>query len=52
MAWDVAQHLLTEQPQTVLVACADVHFGDLVFPELMPGEVRIGPTFFGFRIAE
>jgi hypothetical protein len=52
MAWDIARHLLTEQPQTVLVACADVHFGDLVFPELLPGEVRMGPTFFGFRIGE
>jgi hypothetical protein len=36
----------------VLLACADVSFDDLDFPELAPGKIRLGPTFFGFRVAE
>lgn len=48
--WEVARHLVSVTPPTVVLACADVAFAHVQPPLLEPGEVRFGPTFFGFRI--
>jgi hypothetical protein len=52
LAWEVAQHLLTDRPCFIQLVCADVSFAHLSFPELGPGQVLLGPTLFGFRLAE
>lgn len=52
IAWKIACHLLAKEPRCVVLACADVAFVDVAYPELAPGEVRVGPTFFGFRLRE
>jgi hypothetical protein len=52
MAWRVASHLLAKQPRSVVLACADLAYADLAYPPLEPGQVCIGPTFFGFRLHE
>jgi HEAT repeat protein len=51
-AWRVARHLRVEDPPAIFLACADVAFSDLhaVLPELKPGQLVTGPTFFGFRL--
>jgi glycosyltransferase involved in cell wall biosynthesis/HEAT repeat protein len=49
--WEVARHLVASDPPTVMLACADVAFAHIQPPSLEPGEVRFGPTFFGFRIS-
>lgn len=51
-AWDIAQHLVASDPPTVILACADVSFAHLQPPPLAPGEVRFGPTLFGFRVSQ
>jgi HEAT repeat protein len=48
--WEIARHLVALDPPTVVLACADVSFEHLQPPRLEPGEVRFGPTFFGFRV--
>jgi HEAT repeat protein len=48
--WEIARHLVASDPPTVVLACADVSFEHLQPPRLEPGEVRFGPTFFGFRV--
>lgn len=51
-AWRVARHLRAENPPALVLACADVDFSDLqsALPELAPGRLVTGPTFFGFRV--
>ncbi len=49
--WEVARHLVASDPPTVVLACADVAFVHIQPQPLEPGEVRFGPTFFGFRIS-
>jgi hypothetical protein len=46
------RHLRAEDPPSLFLACADVDFSDLqaVLPKLEPGQLVMGPTFFGFRI--
>lgn len=54
LAWEKACHLVASTPTTLLVACADLH-SDLLWetvPHLEPGEVQLGPVFFGFRLRE
>lgn len=48
--WDVVKHLVAADPPTVVLACADVAFSHLQPPVFKSGEVRFGPTFFGFRV--
>jgi hypothetical protein len=48
--WEIARHLVALDPPTVVLACADVSYAHLQPPPLEPGEVRFGPTFFGFRV--
>lgn len=50
-AWQVAKQLRSSISPTILLACADVDFADLVPPELAPGNASWGPTYFGFRLA-
>lgn len=50
-AWQVAKRLRARTPPAIVLACADVDFEDLIVPELAPGQVSWGPTYFGFRIA-
>ena len=49
--WEIARHLVALDPPTMVLACGDVVFEHLQPPSLNPGEVRFGPTFFGFRIS-
>jgi HEAT repeat protein len=51
-AHKIARHLRTTRPLTLFLACADVPFEDLIPPSLKPGQVRWGPTFYGFRLSE
>ncbi|WP_438025438.1 HEAT repeat domain-containing protein [Sorangium sp. So ce233] len=55
-AWRVATHLFARNPPTILLACADVAFEHLTAPgaapDLVPGEVCWGPSFFGFRLRQ
>ncbi|WP_437962294.1 FAD-dependent oxidoreductase (plasmid) [Sorangium sp. So ce119] len=48
--WEIARHLVALDPPTVVLACADVSYEHLQPPRLEPGEIRFGPTFFGFRL--
>ncbi|AUX39850.1 uncharacterized protein SOCE26_012450 [Sorangium cellulosum] len=48
--WEIARHLVASDPPTVVLACADVSYAHLQPPRLEPGEVRFGPTLFGFRV--
>jgi hypothetical protein len=50
IAWNVAQYLVSDEPPTLLVACGNVAFFDLEYPKLEPGEMLLGPSFFGFRL--
>jgi len=49
--WQVAKMLRARTPPAIVLACADVEFDDLVCPDLAPGQVSCGPTYFGFRVA-
>jgi HEAT repeat protein len=51
-AWRVARYLRAENPPAFVLACANVDFSDLqaALPELAPGQLVTGPTFFGFRV--
>jgi hypothetical protein len=49
--WEIARHLVALDPPMVVLACADVAFAHIQPPRLEPGEVRFGPTFFGFRVS-
>jgi hypothetical protein len=48
-AWAVARHVIFESPPAIVVACADVDFKWLTAPRVAPGELVLGPTFYGFR---
>ena len=50
VVWDVVRHVVAAEPPALVLACADVAFEHLQPPPLAPGEVRFGPTFFGFRL--
>jgi hypothetical protein len=50
LAWKIASKLRSVGPKALVLACGDVDFDDLEFPALGPGEVSIGPTFFGFGL--
>ncbi|WP_437925662.1 HEAT repeat domain-containing protein [Sorangium sp. So ce291] len=50
-AWRVAQYLTSDHAPALVLACADVAFEHLPPPEISPGQVLCGPTFFGLRIA-
>jgi HEAT repeat protein len=50
VVWEIAKHLTAVDPPSVVLGCADVSFLNLQPPPLEPGEVRFGPTFFGFRV--
>lgn len=52
LAWLTAFHLAAIKPTTFLIACADLHSDVLLErrPSLRPGEVILGPVFFGFRL--
>lgn len=47
---EIARHLVASDPPTVVLACAEVAYAHIQPPRLEPGDVRFGPTFFGFRI--
>jgi hypothetical protein len=51
-AWRVARHLRAENPPSFFLVCAELSFEDIeaILPELKPGELRLGPTVFGFRL--
>jgi hypothetical protein len=51
-AWRVASHLQSDRPRTFLLACADLAFVELDYPMLSPGEIVLGPLYFGFRLRE
>ncbi|WP_437599691.1 HEAT repeat domain-containing protein [Sorangium sp. So ce590] len=46
----VARQLTAERSPSIWLVCADVAFSDLAPPELEPGTVAWGPTYFGVRI--
>ncbi|WP_437577309.1 HEAT repeat domain-containing protein [Sorangium sp. So ce887] len=46
----VARQLTVERSPSIWLVCADVAFSDLAPPELEPGTVAWGPTYFGVRI--
>lgn len=48
--WEIARLLVASEPPSVVLACADVSFAHLQPPPMKTGEVRFGPTFFGFRV--
>src|SRR5690606_35185377 len=54
LAWMSACNLVAASPRSVFLACADLHSDTLVqcVPDLKPGEVCLGPVFFGFRFKE
>lgn len=53
-AWEVMSRVRAPHPMTILVACATAPFDVLDYPRLTPGDLRFGPTFFGFgmRLAQ
>ena len=51
-AWRVASRLRSKDPKTLCLACADLASEELRFPDLVPGELSLGPVYFGFRIQE
>jgi hypothetical protein len=53
-AWQLGQRLRAMKPTVIVVVCADVSDADAIAlsPQLRPGEIRIGPTVFGFRLKE
>ncbi|WP_437626712.1 HEAT repeat domain-containing protein [Sorangium sp. So ce1151] len=46
----LARQLTAERSPSIWLVCADVAFSDLAPPELDPGAVACGPTYFGVRI--
>ncbi|MGK3982590.1 HEAT repeat domain-containing protein [Sorangium sp. So ce136] len=46
----LARQLTAERSPSIWLVCADVAFSDLAPPELDPGAVAWGPTYFGVRI--
>lgn len=50
VAWQVAQHLRSSSPRTVGLLCGDVGFDEFRVPAMAPGQLRVGPTFFGFGL--
>jgi len=49
--WRVARHLQTDRNISIWLACADLHFDDLIPPELdQPGKLYWRAPFFGFRL--
>ena len=52
LAWTQARKLRAKSPRTLLLACADLHTKELVseLPKLEPGELVLGPVFFGFSL--
>jgi hypothetical protein len=51
-AWRVASYLRSNEPSAWYLACADLASEELRFPDLMPGELCLGPVYFGFRLRE
>jgi len=51
-AWKIASHLRTDQPFTFWLICADLDWSCFKLPELAPGELHFGPTYYGFRLLE
>lgn len=54
LAWLQASRLVAARPTAVLLACADLHSEELrlAMPQLEPGQVVVGPVYFGFRLRE
>jgi hypothetical protein len=52
LAWNIAHLLVSDRQLTLVLACANVSFEDLLFPKLKAGAMCLGPTFFGFRLNE
>jgi Pyridine nucleotide-disulphide oxidoreductase len=48
--WDVMWFLVAKEPFSLVLACADVPFHVLEFPNLEPGAMILGPIFFGLSL--
>jgi hypothetical protein len=51
-AWDVLSFLVADEPRSIVLACANTNFDRLDYPTPQPGELIMGPTFFGFGLYE